>query len=120
MPSRHRTGASERSSTSALGVGASLIPTADSCRASARGAVARSAERSPPQSAPEPIEKGEPRPMAETVTLERMHELYRLGETLPKPMSRIAINGFVATRGFGSTHRRLIAAHAEQCRTLCP
>ena len=57
--------------------------------------------------------------MPETVTLERMHEFYRLGETLPKPMSRIAINGFVATRGFGFTHRRLIAAHVEQCRTLC-
>ena len=57
--------------------------------------------------------------MPETVTLERMQELYRLGETLPEPMSRIAINGFVATRGFGFTHRRLIAAHLEQCRTLC-
>ena len=46
-------------------------------------------------------------------------ELYRLGETLPEPMSRAAINGFVATRGLEATQRRLIRAHAEQCRTLC-
>src|SRR5205807_5035874 len=97
----------------------SSAPTVASCRASARGAADPSVGRSPPPSEPEPIEKGEPRPMPETVTLERMHELYRLGETLPEPMSRIAINGFVVTRGFGFTHRRLIAAHVEQCRTLC-
>ena len=97
----------------------SSSPTADNHRTRSRGVVAPNVARSLPPSAPEPIEKGEPRPMPETVTLERMHEFYRLGETLPKPMSRIAINGFVATRGFGFTHRRLIAAHVEQCRTLC-
>ena len=48
-----------------------------------------------------------------------MGELYRLGETLPQPMSRAAINGFVATRGIDRAHRLLIQRHAEQCRTLC-
>ena len=100
-------------------VGGSSRPIVGSYPTSERGVGDQSAGKSLRQSEPEPIEKGEPRPMPETVTLERMHELYRLGETLPEPMSRIAINGFVATRGFGFTHRRLIAAHLEQCRTLC-
>src|SRR5436190_7705183 len=97
----------------------SSSPTADSWPTAEHGAVDRSAGRWPPPNEPAPIEKGEPRPMPETVTLERMHELYRLGETLPEPMSRIAINGYVATRGLERTRRHLIEAHLEQCRTLC-
>src|SRR5438552_3577007 len=51
----------------------SSSPTADSYLTTKRGVADRNAERSPRRSVPAPIEKGEPRPMPETVTLERMH-----------------------------------------------